>query len=97
MTEESRLCIACQVRLVGPYGPSTILTHSLSEAPQGAMTVTAEAWICPACGLVHWYTDEAICPSPTHASAEQIPAQRLESGHRRRAQMGHMLRRVRRI
>ncbi len=93
MTESIRACIACQVGLVGPYGPSTRLT----EAPQGAMTVTAEAWICPACGLVHWYADETAQPSTAEALPEEVPVQKPESGYRRRAQMGHMLRRVRRM
>lgn len=97
MTESSRACIACQVGLVGPYGPSTRLTEALPEASQGAMTVTVEAWICPACGLVHWYADETAQPSAAEALPEEVPVQKPESGYRRRAQMGHMLRRVRRM
>lgn len=97
MTESSRACIACQAGLVGPYGPSTRLTEALSEAPQGAMTVTAEAWICPVCGLVHWYADETAHPSTAEASPAEVPVQKPESGYRRRAQMGHVLRRVRRM
>ena len=97
MSEESRTCIACQARLVGPYGPSAILTQTLTETAQGAISVTAEAWICPTCGLVHWYTGEEARPSLADTLAEQAPAQRPELGYRRRAQMGHMLRRVRRM
>lgn len=97
MTEESRACIACQVGLVGPYGPSAILTQALTETAQGAISVTAEAWICPACGLVHWYTGEGSRPSLADASGEEVPVRKPESDYRRRAQMGHMLRRVRRM
>lgn len=97
MTESSRACIACQARLVGPYGPSTSLAEALPEVPQGAMTVTAEAWICPVCGLVHWYASEIAHPSTAKALPEEVPVQKPESGYRRRAQMGHMLRRVRRM
>jgi hypothetical protein len=99
--DEPRLCIDCRADLVGPFRPRITLTRSpaAQEADQEPLTVGAQAWICPACGLLHWYAeDEALARLANlveKGGGEE--AATPASSYERRAQMLRMLRRVRRM
>jgi hypothetical protein len=99
--DESRLCIDCRADLVGPFRPRITLTRppAAQEADQAPLTVGAQAWICPACGLLHWYAeDEALdqlLRLVDEGAAEE--ASTPGSNYERRAQMLRLLRRVRRM
>ncbi len=98
--EEERLCIACEANLVGPFQPKMTLNMALSaeESDQATLTMTARPWICPGCGLVHWYVgdrdlDRALALATADEALDAQPADSYE----RRTQMLRMLRRVRRM
>jgi hypothetical protein len=96
MDMPEQACIACGAGLIGPFQPKIKLTHP--EPQEEPLAVAAYAWICPGCGLVHWYAGEG--------DVERLREERPESeslgatpgeGYERRTQMQRMLRRVRRI
>jgi hypothetical protein len=97
---EPRRCTACGVALAGPFEPQIALTHSplSGETGQENVTVAARAWICPGCGLVHWYADDVdLGQIPVTELAEEEAAPKPGTSYERRAQMLRMLRRVRRM
>jgi hypothetical protein len=97
--DDSRPCNACGTSLAGPFQPKIVLTQEpLAEEPQGEKVhVAAHAWICPGCGLVHWYAqDEDLNKLPMPESAEEA-GPKPGTSYERRAQMLRMLRRVRRM
>jgi hypothetical protein len=98
--EESRLCIACGCKLQGPFEPQITTTQAPSaEDPDGMpLTVVAQAWICPGCGLVHWYADdESLAELLAVASSDEALSAQPDASYERRMQMLRMLRRVRRM
>ena len=95
-SEEQRNCIACDVALVGPFQPKIALTLPAEEPGQEAPKVSAYSWICPDCGLVHWYA-EGVTGLPAPIPADEAEAPRPDSSYQRRTQMLRMLRRVKRM
>lgn len=98
--EEDRLCVACGARLTGPFHPEVSLAQEppVEESEQQALEVAARSWICPGCGLVHWYIkdrdlDNLLDIAAAEESADASPGKSYE----RRTQMLRMLRRVRRM
>jgi hypothetical protein len=80
-------------------------TLSAEETEAGKVTgtlevqkVSAHAWICPGCGLVHWYVaDEDLDLLLAVALSEETLAPTPGTSYERRTQMVQMLRRVRRM
>lgn len=98
--EQIRECIACGVDLTGPFKPRITLTKALSEEESDGetLTVVANSWICPGCGLLHWYAeDEDLDRVLEVASAAGALDASPDAQYQRRAQMLRMLRRVRRM
>jgi hypothetical protein len=97
--EESRPCSACGACLAGPFQPRIALTQvpSLEEAEGERVTVAARAWICPACGLVHWYTEDQDLNKVPIAEVAEETSPKPGTSYERRSQMLRMLRRVRRM
>jgi hypothetical protein len=97
--DESRPCSACGAYLAGPFQPGIALAQELSpEGPEGEKVMVAvQAWICPMCGLVHWYaTGEDLGKVPVVKAVEATGLNQATS-YERRSQMMRMLRRVRRM
>ena len=98
--EEQRLCIACGAALSGPLEPGVTLSRTgpAGQSENGLSQVLAWAWICPGCGLVHWYAeDEFLDQSDAVAHSEEVVYGKPDTSYERRAKMLHMLRRVRRM
>jgi hypothetical protein len=98
--EESRLCIACGYELQGPFEPQINLTQapSAEDAEGTPLTVVARAWICPGCGLAHWYADdESLAEISAVVSSDEALSAQPDASYERRMQMLRMLRRVRRM
>jgi hypothetical protein len=97
--EEERLCVACGAELTGPFQPKITLSGVLSaEEAEETLKVSARAWICPGCGLVHWYAEDKYLDLLLAATAsDETLAPRPDTSYERRTQMLHMLRRVRRM
>ena len=97
--EENRQCSGCGTALVGPFEPELRLTRTTAEGEPGQeVTVLAHAWICPGCGLAHWYTqgqDLEQLESITRVAEESAP--KPGTSYERRMQVLRMLRRVRRM
>jgi len=97
--EEERQCTACGTVLAGPFEPELSLTRIVPEQePEQEVTVMARAWICPGCGLAHWYGQEQD-PEELDgvAGAEEDLMPKPASSYERRMQVLRMLRRVRRM
>ena len=97
--EEERQCTACGTALAGPFEPALGLTKTVPEQePEQEVTVMARAWICPGCGLAHWYGQEQD-PEELDgvAGTEEDLAPKPGSSYERRMQVLRMLRRVRRM
>lgn len=98
LIDEPRTCIACGAGLGGPFRPQITLTCIAGEGGQEEVTVAAHAWVCPGCGLVHWYADdESLDKVLDLVTGEETLAARPGTSYERRSQMLQMLRRVRRI
>jgi hypothetical protein len=98
--EESRMCIACSYGLQGPFEPQITLTQAPSaEDPERTpLAAVALAWICPGCGLAHWYVDDdSLTEISAKASSDEALAAQPDASYERRMQMLRMLRRVRRM
>ena len=97
--EESRQCSGCSTALVGPFEPELTLTKTAAEEePDQKVTVRARAWICPGCGLAHWYAqgpDLEQLESFARIAEELAP--KPGTSYERRMQVLRMLRRVRRM
>jgi hypothetical protein len=98
--DEFRRCIACGTDLVGSFKPKVMLNQALPEEDpeQEALKVTARSWICPGCGLVHWYAeDQDLDKLLDIVLPEHGEGPKPDSSYERRSQMLRMLRRVRRM
>lgn len=97
--EENRRCSACGTALLGPFEPELSLTKTAAEEePDREVTVLARAWICPGCGLAHWYAqgpDLEKLESIAGVAEELAP--KPGTSYERRMQVLRMLRRVRRM
>ncbi len=96
--DEERWCIACRADLAGPFQPHISLVQTAGEEKGDELTISTQAWVCPGCGLVHWYAgddDMAQLPELVVEDEEMIPSP--ASSYERRSQMLRMLRRVRRM
>ena len=97
--EERRQCSVCDTVLVGPFEPELSLTTTAAdEEPDQKVTVLARAWICPGCGLAHWYAqgpDLEQLESIAGVAEELAP--KPGTSYERRMQVLRMLRRVRRM
>jgi hypothetical protein len=101
-TIDSRRCITCGLNLVGPFAPVVTLTTFLPAEAEGQdgreLTVPAQAWICPGCGLVLWYTEEEhLGPLLDMAAGGARLTGEPGQSYQNRAHMLRMLRRVRRL
>jgi len=96
---EGRLCLACGADLAGPFLPQIDLAHpSPAEgAGDGQVQVTAHAWACPECGLVHWYAEEQEPEAEETAEPAEAVAPRPGSSYERRSEIVRLLRRVKRM
>ena len=98
--DEQRLCTACGAEMAGPFRPRITLTQApIAEEPeQEAVQVSARSWVCPGCGLVHWYAEEADLDRILDlALADEEGSLQPGQGYERRAQVLRMLQRVRRM
>lgn len=97
--EEKRQCTACDTVMVGPFEPGLSLRKTVPEQePEQEVTVTTGAWICPGCGLVHWYAQEQDLEELEGiASVVEDLAPKPGTSYERRMQVLRMLRRVRRM
>jgi len=86
--------------MAGPFRPRITLTQApAAEQPeQEAAQVSARSWVCPGCGLVHWYAEEADLDRILDlALADEEGLLQPGQGYERRAQVLRMLQRVRRM
>ena len=93
--DEGRHCTVCGAPLVGPMAPRITLTWTLSDEQS---KIDARAWVCAACGLVHWYGEEGSV-ARLQAAVGEVEEYEAEPGasYERRVQVLRMLRRVRRM
>jgi hypothetical protein len=87
---------------MGAFGPRITLTMVMpvESEDQGAeeLKVAARSWICPGCGLVHWYAEEDhLGPLLNAAAKAELLTGEPGQSYERRAHMLRMLRRVRRL
>ncbi len=95
--DETRACIACGADLAGPFWPEITLTCS-GEGEEDKMAVQARPWICPGCGLVHWYAHgESLDRLLDLVASEEGLGARPDISYERRMQVLQMLRHVRRM
>lgn len=96
---DSRLCTACGATLVGPCEPAVPVSYvPPAQEENGAVKLTVRCWICPGCGLAHWYAGEQdLARLQQVEEVEGLEGIQSGSGYERRAQMQRMLRKVRRI
>ena len=98
----SRVCVTCGVNLMGAFGPRITLTMVVpaesEEQQDDEFKVAARSWICPGCGLVHWYAEEEhLGPLLDAAANSELLTGEPGQSYERRANMLRMLRRVRRL
>ena len=97
---DSRRCTACGAGLVGPCEPAVPVSYvpPVGDEEQKPLKMTVRSWICPGCGVVHWYAgDQDLVKLQQVESDEGLEGIELGSGYERRAQVQRMLRKVRRI
>jgi len=95
---ERRRCLACGVNLAGPYLPQIDLVQPLAGGPDGSeVQVAAHSWVCPECGLVHWYAVEPGPEPEEQADAPDEVVGRPGPSYERRSEIVRMLRRVKRM
>ena len=88
-------CSTCDTTLVGPFEPELSLTKQEQEQE---VTVLARAWICPGCGLAHWYAQGPDLEQLENiASVAEELTPKPGASYERRMQVLRMLRRVRRM
>lgn len=97
--EEERQCTACGIALAGPFEPGLNLTNTLpGQEPEQEVTVMTRAWVCPGCGLAHWYAlEQDLEKLESIAGAEEDLVPKPGASYERRMQVLRMLRRVRRM
>jgi hypothetical protein len=89
-------CTVCGAGLAGPMSPRITLNYT----PPGeeATKVEARAWVCVACGLVHWYGEEEGLARLQESAGQGGEYQAVPgTSYERRTQVLRMLRRVRRM
>ncbi|MGD8466119.1 MAG: hypothetical protein PVI09_19850 [Anaerolineae bacterium] len=97
---DSRVCTACGAGLVGPFEPDVPVSYvpPAGGERQESIRATTRSWICPGCGLVHWYADDQdLAKLQQLDSVKELEGVEPGSSYERRAQMQRMLRKVRRI
>lgn len=95
---EGRRCLVCDVNLAGPFLPQIELAQPLPAEGAGAEAqIVAHAWVCPECGLVHWYAIEQEPEVPEPADAPEAVVPRPGASYERRSEIVRMLRRVKRM
>jgi hypothetical protein len=73
------------------------LTKTVPEQePEQEVTLVARAWVCPGCGLVHWYAQDLEILEGVTGTADDL-APKPGSSYERRMQVLRMLRRMRRM
>lgn len=93
-----RWCVACRADLAGPFEPHLTLSQGVEEEGSEELTISAQAWICPGCGLVHWYAgDDDLARLPELLVEGEAMTVSPAPSYERRSQMVRMLRRVRRM
>lgn len=94
-----RQCTACGAALAGPFEPVLSLARAApAQRPEQEAAVTIQAWVCPGCGLAHWYVLEQDLEQLEGVSrAGEGLAPKPGSSYERRMQVLHALRRVRRM
>ena len=101
--EGARTCASCGAALHGPFEPELSLSATAPEQepeqePEQDVAITVRAWVCPHCGLAHWYAQERDLDTlGTLAGSEEDLSPKPASSYERRMQVLHMLRRVRRM
>lgn len=96
--DAERRCIACGANLTGPFQPEVTLSRPAETESAGKVRITAQPWICPGCGLVHWYApDEGLDKLMDALPEDEEAPVKPGSNYERRSQMMRMLRRVRRM
>ena len=97
--EEERQCTACDTALVGPFEPElSLIMPAPEDEPEQEVTAVIRAWICPGCGLAHWYPQEQDLEQlASIAGPTEEPAPKPGTSYERRMQVLRMLRRVRRM
>jgi hypothetical protein len=97
--ERVRQCAACGAALAGPFEPVLSLVKATpAQRPEQEVAVTIQAWVCPGCGLAHWYVLEQDLEQLEGVSrAGEGLAPKPGSSYERRMQVLHALRRVRRM
>ncbi|MGD2206796.1 MAG: hypothetical protein PVH17_08455 [Anaerolineae bacterium] len=98
--DESRACIACGAALAGPFQPEITLTLAspVDESDEKPPTLTAQAWTCLGCGLVHWYAeDDDLEDLLASVLTEEAPTGEPDESYKRRRQVLRMMQRVRRM
>jgi hypothetical protein len=75
-----------------------LTTTAAGEEPDQDVPVLARAWICPGCGLAHWYAQGPDLEQLARFArvAEEL-APKPGTSYERRMQVLRMLRRVRRM
>lgn len=94
------VCAACGASLMGPFQPKIDLTQvSASEQYESEpLEVSACAWICAGCGLVHWYIeDKDLEDLVTSVLDREMLVPQPDASYQRRSQMLRMLRRIKRM
>ena len=97
--EEKQQCSACDTALVGPFEPElSLIMPALQDEPEQDVTAEVCAWICPSCGLAHWYAQEQDLEQlASVAGPEEEVSPKPGTSYERRMQVLRMLRRVRRM
>ena len=97
--EEKRQCTACDIALAGPFEPElSLIMPAPEEEPEQDVTAVVRAWICPSCGLAHWYAQEQDLEQLASAAGvvEELEP-KPGASYERRMQVLRMLKRVRRM
>jgi len=94
---EGRLCLACGADLAGPFLPQIDMALSSPAEGAGQAQVVAHSWVCPQCGLVHWYADEQEPEAEETADTAEAVVPRPGSSYERRSEIVRMLQRVKRM
>jgi len=97
--EGARNCASCGSALHGPFEPELSLSATApDQEPEQDVVIAVRAWVCPRCGLAHWYAQERDMDTlETLAESEEDLPPKPAASYERRMQVLHMLRRVRRM
>lgn len=104
--QNSKLCYACGAELAGPFQPKIVVSRVSAPDRGGAeekgepeaLKIAARSWVCPGCGLLHWYADDGdLDRLLEQAASNDLRISSPGSSYQRRTQILRMLRRVRRM